>query len=259
MDFFVVTGASKGIGKAIAEELASIGKNLILVARSEDILKEMTVDFFEKYNVVVKYFSLDLTLPESVTEISQFLVLHNHEVEGLVNNAGFGIFGRFDQIDIAKTKAMLYLNLNLVVELSHALIHLRNKNKKFYILNIASTAAFQPVPYFSIYSASKSFVLFFSRALKEEMKEVNVSISCLCPGPTDTSFFNKAKANEGVLSSDWIKMSAGKVAKSGLKGMLREKGIIVPGFQNKLNYFGAKFLPVSWILKLIEIVLRPKN
>jgi uncharacterized protein len=259
MDFFVITGASKGIGRAIAEELAKDGKNLILLARSEDLLREIAEDYQKKYNITAHFLALDLLKPESMDRLIDFINNHHYQIEGLINNAGFGLFGRFDKLEFGIIQKMMSLNQMVIVRYSYGMIPLRNKHKKFYIMNIASTASFQPVPYFSIYAATKAFVLSFSRALKEELRKQNISVSCLCPGPTDTEFFNKAEANQGILNSDIIKMSPVTVARKGVKGMFNSEGIIIPGFHNKLNYFGSKLLPIRWIIKIVELILRPKN
>lgn len=256
MGFFIITGATKGIGKAIAEGLAQRGKNLILIARSEDILRWLSLDFADKYKVQVLYLVLDLTQADFIKNIEGFIVTKGLEVEGLVNNAGFGKWGRFDKMKIDKVKAMMRLNMSATVELTHKILNLRKGHQPLYVLNIASTASFQPVPYFSVYAASKIFILSFSRALREELKQEKVYVSCLCPGPTRTEFFSKAEASHTLLNSGIVTMKPEKVARSAIKGMFKKKEIIIPGLQNKINYFGSKIFPVSLVLKIVKAIMK---
>lgn len=256
MGYFIVTGATKGIGKAIAEVLAQKKKDLVLIARSEDILQSMASDFSEKYQIKVHFLVIDLLQPDCLEKIESFIVSQALEIEGLVNNAGLGKWGRFDKMDLKRIKAMMKLNLDIVVGLTHKVINLRKGQSPLYILNVSSTASFQPVPDFSIYAASKIFVLSFSRAIREELKPYKIFVSCVCPGPTKTEFFDKAKASHSIMNSDLIKMRPNAVAKAAVKGLFNKKGIIIPGFQNKLNYFGSKVFPVGFIMKLVKGVMK---
>ncbi|HSY61496.1 MAG TPA: SDR family NAD(P)-dependent oxidoreductase, partial [Cytophaga sp.] len=188
MNYALVTGASKGIGKSIAEALAAKGKNLLLISRSEEALKELSQSIYKRYHIQVDYLAIDLSDPTSTERILSWLASKQYSVDVLVNNAGYGLWGKFHERSIASHNEMLQLNMLTVVQLTYALIPELKRHSKSYILNVASTAAYQAVPTLSLYAASKSFVLLFTRGIRLELKATGVSVSCLCPGPTSTDF-----------------------------------------------------------------------
>ncbi len=235
MNYALVTGASKGIGRSIAEQLAAKGKNLLLIARSEEALKELQLFITQKYNVRADYLALDLALADAAPQALAWLTQHNYAVDVLVNNAGYGLWGKFDTRTIESHNEMLQVNLLTLVYLTHALLPELKKHKQSYILNVASTAAYQAVPTLSLYAASKSFVLLFTRGLRLELKDSGVSVSCLCPGPTSTDFVARAGMSAAIKKkSDTFSMTADDVAEIGLRGLYKGKAEIIPGLLNKI-------------------------
>lgn len=247
-EYALITGASRGIGKSMAILLAARGYNLLLTARSESELKELSADIQSQYQVNVLYFAADLSAVEAASKIKTWCTDHNvTDISVLINNAGYGLWGNFEKLDIKEQMNMLQLNINAVVELTYLLLPVLKKQKKAYILNVASTAAYLAMPTLALYAASKTFILSYSRALTAELKNTSVSVSCLCPGPTDTGFATRAGMDVLAELADKFNMPADLVAATGLKGMFNKKTEIIPGFLNKLSYFGAKHLPKSLI------------
>lgn len=244
MKYALITGASKGIGKSIAEALAAKGKNLLLISRSEETLKELSLFISQRYNVGVDYLAIDLSHSDSTEFIFKWLTQKGYSIDVLVNNAGYGLWGKFDQHAIEKHNEMLQLNMLTLVQLTHALIPELKKHSKSYILNVASTAAYQAVPTLSLYAASKSFVLLFTRAIRLELKGTEISVSCLCPGPTATDFVTRAGMSEAIKKkSDTFSMTANEVAKIGVQGMYNGKAEIIPGLLNKIIVVFTAWLP----------------
>ena len=251
MNYALVTGASKGIGKSIAEALAAKGKNLILVSRSEDALKELSLFIHKRYNVQVDYISIDLSHADSTERILAWVKERKYSIDVLVNNAGYGLWGKFDERSINSYNEMLQVNMLTVVQLTYALIPELKKHLKSYILNVASTAAYQAVPTLSLYAASKSFVLLFTRGIRLELQDTAISVSCLCPGPTSTDFINRAGMSDAIKKkSDAFAMSSDDVAKVGLQGMYSGSAEIVPGLLNKIIVAFTAIMP-KWITEKI--------
>ena len=188
--YAIITGASKGIGRAIALELARRGYSLLLVARSATLLEETAALARKAGAAEVRPMALDLTKAESVTAVLQEVQRNNLPVNVLVNNAGYGAWGRFDTLSLEEQDAMMRINMHVPVELTHGLLPLLKSRQPAYILNVASTAAYQAVATLALYAASKAFILQFSRALRIELKKSGVSVTCLSPGPTETNFMS---------------------------------------------------------------------
>jgi len=245
MSTALITGASKGIGKAIATELAAKGYPLILVARSEKLLTELAEELQKKYRVEVSVLPLDLTGENAVESILDFIRKKNLAVSVLVNNAGYGLWGNFSDVNENEISAMMRINMFTPVRLTHAMLPVLRKEKQSYILNIASTSAYQALPTMAVYAASKSFMLLFSRALRFELNGSNVSVTCLSPGPTETNFMNQAK----MLHPDIIKRAAKFnmkpeiVGKFAVNGMFRKKNEIIPGWINRVSVMLTYFAP----------------
>lgn len=247
--FALITGASKGIGKAIAYNLAERSYNLLLVARSGDELNNLKEDLSKKYSVNVEVLAIDLSQPESAYEVSQWVKAHSFTVSILINNAGYGLWGKFESLSLQDQLNMLHLNINTVVELTYLLLPLLKQQKKSYILNVASTAAYQAVPTLALYSASKSFVLSFTRALRFELKTGPVSVSCLCPGPVDTGFAARAGLDALGKMAEKFNMEPKVVASAGVRGMFAKKSEIIPGITNMISAYANRILPKSFIEK----------
>ena len=244
MDYALITGASRGIGKSIAETLASKGNNLLLVSRSEEALKELSHSIIQKYKVKVDYLAIDLATADAAEQIYIWYVSKKYRINILVNNAGYGLWGDFDKRSIQSHNEMLQLNMLTVVQLTHALLPELKSHPKSYILNVASTAAYQAVPTLSLYAASKSFVLLFTRGIRLELKNSGVSVSCLCPGPTSTDFVERAGMSNAIKQkAETFSMTAEQVALIGIKGMYNGKAEIIPGLLNKIIVVATAWLP----------------
>lgn len=247
MSFALITGASKGIGKCIAEELASRGIHVLLVARSESLLKEVCNNIAGKYNVQAFYFVADLSKPAAPGEVLEWCQKNNYDVNILVNNAGYGLSGLFDKYSEKEHTDMLQVNVVSLVQLTALFMPvLKSQPSKAYILNIASSAAYQAVPYLSLYAASKTFVLSFSRGLHYELEKTNVSVTCVCPGATDTDFPQRANVGEkGKKAAEKLNMTPEAVAKIAVGQMFARKKEVITGFVNKLGAALAWLAPKS--------------
>lgn len=261
MSYALITGASKGIGKSIAEGLAKRKYNLLLVARSEKLLAENAEELKKKFGVQVQYLALDLSTSTAAKQVADWCKSHNADVNVLVNNAGYGLLGAFKDIPLDEQLNMMQLNMQSLVQLTYVMLPLLQQfNGKSYVLNVASTAAHQAVPFLGVYSATKSFVLSFSRALKWEMKDTNVSVSCVCPGPTDTNFMDVAgmtKVKKIAKQAERFNMTPFAVAETALNGMLAGKAEIIPGGSNKAGAFFSRTLPKNLIEKTLIGIYKP--
>lgn len=251
-EYALVTGASKGIGRSVAIELAKKGYNLLLVARSAQELKLLASGIEKDHGVKAFYLTCDLSLANAAAQVASWCREQTSALSILVNNAGYGVWGNFADLGLADQNNMLRLNIDALIELSHHLLPALKAQKQAYILNVASTAAYQAMPTLAMYAASKSFVLSYSRALKHELLDTSVSVSCLSPGPTDTGFASRAgmDAPHLVELAHKFNMRPEEVAVIALKGMFRKKTEIIPGFLNKLSAFGARHLPKVWIERI---------
>jgi uncharacterized protein len=221
----LVTGASSGIGRQLAIELAKSGYASILLARRESQLMELKSEISEKFGINSLVLPLDLADSDSVEKVVSFIRLHDVEVSVLVNNAGFGDHAPFEDADIKKLTSMIDLNCTKLVELTHAMIPLMPKNS--YIMNVASLAGFMPGPLMSVYYASKAFVLSFSQALHTELLPLNISSSALCPGPVHTEF-GKVASTGGVAAFNSISaQNVEEVCVLALKQMFKRRQIIL--------------------------------
>ena len=234
-DFALVTGASGGIGRSIALTLAKRGYNLLLVSRSTTELELLAETLKKDYSVQAVYYTADLAGTKGIDDVVQWIKDLNYPLSILVNNAGFGLWGKFAELSLDTQLQMLRLNIDAVVSLSHQLLPLLSKQKQAYILNVASTAAYQAVPTLALYSASKAAVLSFSRALRYELRKGPVSVSCLCPGPTDTGFAKRAGMDKLADLAEKFNMSPDEVANVAVKGLFAKKAEIIPGTLNKLD------------------------
>jgi short-subunit dehydrogenase len=233
----VITGASAGLGEEFARQLSAKGHRLVLVARRKDRLEALADELGNARAV-----ELDLSGPGAAGALMADLIRHEETVGLLVNNAGFGLAGAFAELDAARQRAMIDLNCGAVEELARAVLPGMIERGSGGILNIASTAAFQPGPGMAVYFATKAFVLSFSEALHDEVKDKGIKVSCLCPGPTSTEFRSVSgfdpKGRLATLSAD-----ARSVVKAGLKGLDSNRAVVVPGLPNKLISQAHRFFP----------------
>lgn len=251
MSYALVTGGSKGIGKAIAEELASKGLDILLVARSASLLEKNATGIRDRFNVQCNYLTTDLADSRSAQQVFDWCIQNSYTVSVLVNNAGFGVCDFFEKTESNEQLQMMQVNMITPVLLCRLFIPLLHQQSKAYILNIGSTTCYQAIPLMSVYAASKSFILRFSRALHKELQKTNISVTCFCPGTTETDFANRARVNpKTVEKGKKVSMSSASVAKYAVKAMLNEKQEVVPGFVNKTTRFFAWLLPSNWIEKI---------
>ncbi len=244
MLYALITGASKGIGKAIAEELAARKVNLLLIARSDNLLKEITADLSTRFQIQADSLAIDLADPGSPALIATWLQEKKYKVNILVNNAGYGLSGAFDHYSAKEHSDMMRVNMQVPVELSALLIPQLKEHTKSYILNIASSAAYQAVPGLSVYAASKAFLLSFSRGLRYELRKTNISVTAVSPGATETDFSNRAQVGKKALkAAEKFNMTPQAVARIAVDAMFAAKTETVTGFVNKLGAFLVWVLP----------------
>lgn len=248
--YALVTGASGGIGYHIAHQLAGRKHNILLVARSEEKLKELSAQLANQYGVRCDYVSMDLSLPGAAKLLFDWCSSKKYEINILINNAGYGLFGYFDKQDVAEVNNMMQLNMNTMVELCHVFLPMLKSKPSAYILNVASTASYQAVPTLAVYAATKAFVVLFTRGLRYEMKRSSVSVSCLSPGATSTNFIERARLDAIKKHADKFSMSAKAVAKIGIDGMFSSRAEIIPGFVNWISSQMTAFVPKSLTEKI---------
>lgn len=259
----VITGASSGIGEAFAYNLASQGVNLVIAARRTEQLNALAKKLTEKFHVSVEVCTLDLNDPEAPEKLLQFATRDGHHVDMLINNAGAGPYRKFLSTPLEDHQKIIQLNLVSLTALCHKFArHMVDKKTPSYILNVASVASYQSVPRFAVYCATKSYVRIFSEIFSYEMKDSNVSVSCLCPGGTKTEFLdtNNQKASK---SGDKFLMSPEKVAAIGLHGTFAKKPVIIPGLFNKLSCLAPRFFPSRFNImmsgKAMDMAVSEKN
>lgn len=245
--YTLITGASKGIGLELSKLFAKDKHNLILVARSKDLLEKIKDEFIETYHIDVIIYDLDLTVDNAAKILYEKTKSDNLVVEHLINNAGFGDYGPFIDSSLEKNHDMMILNMVTLSELTY--FYLQDMVAEDYgkILNIASIAGFIPGPLMATYYATKAYVLSFSEALNKELKGTNVKVLTLCPGTTKTNFFNVASVDKSNLTKNLKPVSAESLAKYGYKKFLKNKVVAVHGFKNKLMVFGLRFAPRSLV------------
>lgn len=239
----LLTGASGGIGTAFAEEFAKAGQNLILIARSTEKLADLKQRLESTYSIQAETISADLSDPAAIEQIVQFTTDRGIAIDVLVNNAGFGDFGPFADCSWEKQNEMVQVNITALIHLTHCYLKPMIERGNGKILNVASTAAFQPGPLMSVYYASKAFVLSFSEALSVELKGTGVTVTVLCPGPTKTGFEAKAELGDSGLFKNLRVAAPQDVAAFGVDRLRRGKVIAVPGFLNRLIVFVSKLSP----------------
>ena len=247
MGYALITGASKGIGKAIAEELTKRKIDVLLVARSEDLLKEFARYLSQTYAAQAYYFAIDLSEIDAAKKIFDWCDLHNLFISILINNAGYGLNGSMEKYSLREHIDLMNVNMIVCVELIYLFLPQLKERPKAYIMNVASGAAYQAVPGLNIYAATKAFILSFSRGLRYELKHTNVSVTAVCPGTTNTDFITRAniKNERAIKLAKKFSMQPEKVASIAVKGMFENKTEVVPGFINKLSKFLVWLLPTS--------------
>lgn len=250
MPYALITGASKGIGLAIASELARRKFDVLLVARSESLLREATRQLASEHSIKTDFLAIDLAETGASQRVFDWCQQKKYTVRALVNNAGYGLSGPFEKHSLAEHTDMMTVNMTALIELTYLFLPQLRQQSQAYILNIGSSAAYQAVPGLSLYSASKVFVLQFSRGLHQELKKSSVSVTCVCPGATDTGFIERAQiGDKGRKAAERVNMTPEDVAKQSVEAMLAGKTEVVTGFLNKAGKLMAWLLPKGLVEK----------
>jgi len=240
----LITGASAGLGVDFARELSKRGHKLVLVARRKDRLAALAKELGN-----ARVVTIDLSKPDAADKLMADVAKAGEQVELLVNNAGFGAIGRFAELDAKRQRQMIDLNVGALMDLCRAVAPEMIARKSGAILNVASTAAFQPGPKMAVYFATKAFVLSFTEALHEELKPHGVKVSCLCPGPTRTEF-GEVAGFKGSGAFDKVGMESLPVVVAGLRGLDQNRAVVVPGLVNKVGAASTRFVPRSIVRKI---------
>jgi len=244
LETVLITGASAGLGAELAKLFAVDGSNLVLVARRLDRLDDLARDLQKRCGIGVRTVAKDLSQPGASQELVDDLKRDRVLVDVLVNNAGFGAQGRFVELPVDRQMQMIQLNVGALTHLTRLFLPGMLERGKGGILNVASTAAFQPGPGMAVYYASKAYVLHFTEALAEELQGTPIKVSCLAPGPTRTEFAATADLQRSRLFSSGV-MDAETVAEAGHRGFRQGRLLVIPGFKNRLLAFSVRLAPRS--------------
>jgi short-subunit dehydrogenase len=256
MNTTLITGASSGIGEIFARKLAARGRNVLLVARSEDKLITLCNELGRSNSIRAQYVALDLSQPESAARLFEEVGKRALSVDMLINNAGFGSMGEFSKLDLARELNMIDLNIKSLVELTHRFLAPMLERKEGTIINVASTAGFQPVPFMATYAATKAFVLSFSEALWEENRPHGIHIMALCPGVTDTNFFEAARGHKPPAR---VSQTPEDVVEAALRGLGRGKSHVISGWTNFLMVESERLAPRSLVTRLAGRMMRSQQ
>jgi short-subunit dehydrogenase len=252
----LVTGASAGIGWALAEQLAAAGAHLVLTARRTGRLEQLAADLSSEHGVRVEIFGSDLSRPGAPGEIHAFTQGKNIEIEVLVNNAGFGAFGYLHKISEGRLLEMVQVNCSAVVHLTRLYVPAMIKRMRGDVLIVASTAAFQAVPFNSVYAATKAFDLIFAEGIAEEVRPFGVRVCALCPGPTTTEFQQVAEQPGRIFR---MAETAQKVARVGLDGLARGKSYVISGAMNRLMIESERLAPRRFVASMAAKMMQPSD
>jgi short-subunit dehydrogenase len=253
MSTALITGASGGIGKAFAQELAARQTNLVLVARSEAKLHQLAQELQEKYKIQVDVIVKDLTEADAAAAVFDITKSKGLTIDLLINNAGFGDYGDFAQRDGERQVKMVQLNVLALVDLTHKFLPLMRQRRSGSIINVSSIAAFQPIPYLSVYAASKAFVLSFSEALWAENRDYGIRVLVVCPGPTETSFFTEAKFPTAFTSKTNKISTPEEVVNDALNALGKGVSTVISGnLLSKIITNMPRFLPRETLVHILE-------
>jgi len=252
----LITGASAGIGKAFAEELAAGKANLVLTARRTQELETLAARLSSSHGVRIATFAADLNDPAAPAEILAFTRYKNLRVDFLINNAGFGKYGEFSKSEVKRQTSMVRVNCEAVVHLTHLFLNPMIERRKGDILILASTASFQAVPYLSVYAATKAFDLLFAEGLAQEVKRYGIRVCALCPGSTESEFHAIAGA---PIRGGASRETAKKVVGVGLDALLAGKHSVISGVRNRLGAELQRLVPRRTVANAAEKIFRPKG
>jgi short-subunit dehydrogenase len=252
----LITGASSGIGKALAENFAKDGYQLVLAARGVAKMQALADDLQKRYKIKAIVIGADLETHEGATRLHADIKARGITLSALANNAGYGAFGEFKDSALAPELAMMQLNMNTVVVLSKLFLPdlIATKGK---LLNTASTAAFQPGPYMAVYYATKAFVLSFSEAIASELEGPGVTVTALCPGPTASGFQDKADMGASALVKGKKLPGSDEVAEQGYRAMQRGQRVFIPGAMNWIMAQSIRFTPRTMVTTMVKLMSKP--
>lgn len=253
MKVTLITGASSGIGETFARRLAKEKHNLVLVARTEAKLHQLCDELMLNHQITAHYVALDLNDADADQRLFAETEKHGMEVDWLINNAGFGSMGDFSELSLENELEMIGLNVVALTALTHRYLPQMRARKSGTIINVSSTASFQPIPYMATYAATKAFVTSFSQAIAEENRHFGITVTALCPGSTETNFF----ANANAIAFP-IMQTSEEVVEACLNGVKKKKAKIISGWANYVRACLAMFAPTSLVTKSIGSFLRPK-
>jgi len=252
----LVTGASAGIGAALARELAAAGVHLVLTARRQDRLAQLASDLTREHGIRTEVFAADLTQPDAPAKIFDFTRQRGFAIELLINNAGFGQYGELPQVETQRLLDMVQVNCTAVVHLTRLFLPAMVQRRRGDILILASTASFQAVPFISTYAATKAFDLLFAEGLAEEMKPYGIRVCALCPGSTESEFH--AVAGQEQFTSKNIE-TAEKVARTGLEALAQGKSCVISGLGNYLGAQSQRLVPRRLVTRIAANIFRPRT
>ena len=254
----LITGASSGIGLELAHLFARDGYKLVLLARSRAALQQLAADLQSRYNIIVRIETKDLAHPGTPFELFRDLQEAGILVDVLVNNAGFGVAGAFSETDWSIEAEMIQVNITALAALTKLFLpQIRAREGK--LMNVASTAAFQPGPFMAMYYASKAFVLSFTEALSEELRDTGVTVTCLCPGPVKTDFQARAYLAGTKMGESPLLVDVKDVARIGYEGMKAGKRLVIPGWKNRAVMEGLRVAPRGTVLKAVRRLQEKKR
>ena len=249
----LITGASSGIGLELARVFARERWDLVLVSRNLSRLDALASELSNQYGISAQPIAQDLSDPEAPSALFEEIQRRSLRIDALVNNAGIGSFGPFMQIGLERDIELLEINVMSLTKLTKLFLAPMLERREGYVLNVASTAAFQPGPLMAVYYASKAYVLSLSEALAYEVRGSGVSVSALCPGATATDFQERAQMTRSKLFRRNV-MRADVVAEAGYRGMMQRKAVILPGLANKLIANSSRFAPRSVVVRIVRKV-----
>src|SRR5438477_6644812 len=253
MNTTLITGASSGIGEAFARRLAARGHNLLLVSRTEENLITLCSELGRSQRIRAQFVATDLSQPDAPAQLFEEAARRDLQIDFLINNAGFGSMGDFAKLDLERELNMIDLNIRSLVELTHRFLQPMRERRSGRIINVASTAGFQAVPFMSTYAATKAFVLSFSEALWEENRPYGIRVMALCPGVTDTNFFEASRMQRPPARTS---QTVDEVVDTALRALKRRKSSVVSGWLNLFMVESERLVPRSLVLRAAGAVLR---
>lgn len=253
----LVTGASAGIGRALARELAGRGWDPVLVARRRERLEELAGELEREHGATARVVEADLAPDDGPDRVADELGRQGLTVDLLVNNAGLGQFGAYTELDAEREQAQVHVNVVALTRLTRLILPSMVERGRGRVLNVASTAAFFPGPLMAVYYASKAYVLSYSVALSDETRGTGVTVTCLCPGPVETEFQAAAGTDRSKLHRNSVVLDVGRVATEAIDATLAGKAVHVPGVANKVSAFSARLLPRRFLARAVRRVQAP--